>query len=195
MGSRRFIVVTTGLFLLGSMPAHPAEDLCAHGSGESAIAACTKDIESGRFRGHTLAIKYNNRGVLWGSLREYDRALTDYADAIRVDPKYADAYYNRCVAYNRKQFYDSAVGACDDAIKLGPDKNASSAAGAPLSAERTKADYFAQRGVAYHGKQDFDHAIADYDEALRLDPSNATATNNRARAYVAKEGVGKRTGQ
>jgi tetratricopeptide (TPR) repeat protein len=186
VGIRHSVLIAIGFCLSGSFACHAAEDLCAHGSGDGAIAACTKDIESGRFRGHALAIKYNNRGALWGSLREYDRALTDYADAIRVDPKYADAYYNRCVAYNRKQFYDSAIGACDDAIKLGPDKNAASAAGAPLSVERSKADFFAQRGVAYHGKQDFDHAIADYDEAIRLDPSNATATTNRTRAVVAK---------
>ena len=187
MAVRRSVVIAIGALLLSAMAADAAEDACAHGSGDIAIAACTKDIESGRFRGHTLAIKYNNRGVLWSAQKEYDRALTDYGDAIRVDPRYSDAYYNRCVAYNRKQFFDSAVGSCDDAIKLGPDKNALNAAGdARLSPERSKSDYFTQRGIAYHGKQDFDHAIADYDEAIRLDPNNTAASNNRARATVAK---------
>jgi len=187
MAVRRSVVIAIGALLLSAMAADAAEDACAHGSGDIAIAACTKDIESGRFRGHTLAIKYNNRGVLWSAQKEYDRALTDYGDAIRVDPRYSDAYYNRCVAYNRKQFYDSAVGSCDNAIKLGPDKNALNAAGdARLSPERSKSDYFTQRGIAYHGKQDFDHAIADYDEAIRLDPNNTAASNNRARATVAK---------
>ena len=187
MGVRRIVIVTVGAVLLGSLAGQAAEDLCTRGSDATAIAACTKDIESGRFRGHTLAIKYNNRGVIWSAMKEYDRALTDYGDAIRVDPRYADAYYNRCVAYNRKQFYDSAVGSCDDAIKLGPDKNALNATGdTRLSPERSKSDYFTQRGIAYHGKQDFEHAIADYDEAIRLDPNNTAASNNRARATVAK---------
>jgi len=187
MAVRRSVVIAIGALLLSAMAADAAEDACAHGSGDIAIAACTKDIESGRFRGHTLAIKYNDRGVIWSAMKEYDRALTDYGDAIRVDPRYADAYYNRCVAYNRKQFFDSAVGSCDDAIKLGPDKNALNAAGDNrLSPERSKSDYFTQRGIAYHGKQDFEHAIADYDEAIRLDPNNTAASNNRARATVAK---------
>jgi len=187
MAVRRSVVIAIGALLLSAMGADAAEDACAHGSGDIAIAACTKDIESGRFRGHTLAIKYNDRGVIWSAMKEYDRALTDYGDAIRVDPRYADAYYNRCVAYNRKQFYDSAVGSCDDAIKLGPDKNALNATGdTRLSPERSKSDYFTQRGIAYHGKQDFEHAIADYDEAIRLDPNNTAASNNRARAAVAR---------
>ena len=185
--SVRRSVIAIGAILFGSMTGHAAEDVCSVGVGESGIAACTKEIESGRFKGHALAIRYNNRGVLWGAQHEYDRALTDYGDAVRVDPKYADAYYNRCVAYNRKQFYDSAVAACSDAIKLGPDKNALNATGdARLSPERSKSDYFTQRGIAYHGKQDFERAIADYDEAIRLDPNNTAASNNRARAAVAK---------
>ncbi|MGB7102125.1 MAG: tetratricopeptide repeat protein, partial [Xanthobacteraceae bacterium] len=42
------------------------------------IAACTRQIESGRWQGHSLAISYNNRGILYHDKGELDRAVEDY---------------------------------------------------------------------------------------------------------------------
>lgn len=163
------------------------EDLCAYGSGDAAIADCTRAIQSGRYRGHELALRFSNRGVEWRLKQDYARAISDYDEAIRLDPKYADAYYNRCIAYNRTQKYDLALADCNKAITLGPTTNALNATGQEkLSIDRSRADYFAQRGVAYHGKQEIDRAIADYTEALRLYPKQRTALVSRARAYEAK---------
>jgi tetratricopeptide (TPR) repeat protein len=163
------------------------QDLCAYGSGDPAIAACTRAIESGRFKGHDLAVRYSNRGVEWRLKQDDARALEDYGRAIRVDPRYADAYYNRCIIRNRRQEYDLAVADCSKAIALGPGKNTLNATGeVKLTDDRSRSDYFAQRGVAYHGKQDIDRAIADYSEALRLYPMSLTALNSRAKAYEAK---------
>ena len=33
---------------------------------------------------------------------EYDKAIADYTEAIRLDPKSPKAYYNRAAAYDRK---------------------------------------------------------------------------------------------
>jgi tetratricopeptide (TPR) repeat protein len=160
------------------------EDLCAYGSGDAAIADCTRAIQSGRFTGHALALKFSNRGVEWRLKGDYARAISDYDDAIRLDPKYADAWYNRCIAYNRTQKYDLALPDCNQAITLGPSANTLNATGQEkLSNDRSKSDYYTQRGVAYHGRQEIDRAISDYSEALRLYPKNVVALNNRARAY------------
>jgi tetratricopeptide (TPR) repeat protein len=160
------------------------EDLCAYGSGDAAIADCTRAIQSGRFTGHALALKFSNRGVEWRLKGDYARAISDYDDAIRLDPKYADAWYNRCIAYNRTQKYDLALPDCNQAIALGPSANTLNATGQEkLSNDRSKSDYYTHRGVAYHGRNEIDRAIADYSEALRLYPSNVVALNNRARAY------------
>jgi tetratricopeptide (TPR) repeat protein len=163
------------------------EDLCAHGSGDVAIADCTLAIQSGRFTGHALALKFGNRGVEWRLKGDYERAIYDYGEAIRLDPNYADAYYNRCVAYNRQQKYDLALDDCSKAIEIGPGENTLNATGQEkLSNDRSKSDYYAQRGVARHGRKEIDRAIADYSEALRLYPGNVIALNNRARAYEDK---------
>jgi tetratricopeptide (TPR) repeat protein len=160
------------------------EDVCAYGSGDAAIADCTRAIQSGRFTGHALALKFSNRGVEWRIKGDYERAISDYDDAIRLDPKYADAWYNRCIAYNRTQKYDLALPDCNQAIALGPTANSLNATGQEkLSNDRSKSDYYTQRGVAYHGRNEIDRAIADYSEALRLHPKNVVALNNRARAY------------
>ena len=43
----------------------------------------------------TYALAYYNRGNSWLSKKEYDKAIADYNEAIRVDPKFAHAYINR----------------------------------------------------------------------------------------------------
>ena len=175
------IVLAAGVWWSG---AAAEGNLCSYGSGDAAIADCTRAIQSGRFSGHALALKFINRGVEWRLKGDYARALSDYDEAIRLDPKYADAYYDRCVAYNRQQKYDLALPDCSEAIEIGPAEDALSATGQEkLTSDRSKSDYYAQRGVAYHGRQEIDRAIADYSEALRLYPKNFVALDNRARAY------------
>jgi tetratricopeptide (TPR) repeat protein len=158
--------------------------VCSRESGDVAIAACTRAIESGRYSGHSLALKYINRGVEWKLKRDYEHALADYGAAIGLDDKYADAFYDRCILYNLKEEYDRALADCNRAVKLGPSSEAISATGAQrLGNDRTNSDYYAERGFTYLAKKDYGHAIADYNVAIRLNPNNAKAFNNRGLAY------------
>ena len=40
-------------------------------------------------------------GYEYNSLGQYERAIQDFDEAIRLDPQDADAYYNRGVVYGR----------------------------------------------------------------------------------------------
>lgn len=192
-GFRRFcacIVAMGSLLLAGTFESRAAADdskTCAGESGDIAIAACSRAIKSGRYKGHELARQYLNRGVEWKSKNDFDRSLADYGEAIRIDPKYADAFYDRCIIFNLKEDYDRALADCSQAIKLGPSPNATAATGGErLGNDRTISDYFTERGVAYLKKNDYDRAIMDCDNAIRLNPRNARAVKNRGLAYQAK---------
>src|SRR5215510_9047323 len=99
-------------------------DTCTKASGDMAgdvaIAACTRLIASGRYKGHDLAIFYRNRGNAWRSKGDNERAIADYDQAIRLDPKNAVAYYNRGNAWWGKGDLDRAIADYDQAIGLDP---------------------------------------------------------------------------
>lgn len=53
--------------------------------------------------------------------KQYDKAIADYTEAIRLKPDYADAHYNRGNAYYYLQQYDEAVADYSEVIRLKPD--------------------------------------------------------------------------
>ena len=99
---------------------------------------------------------------------EFDKAIADYTDAIRLDPKCALAYCGQGIAYWFKGDYDKAIADFTEAIRLDPNY----------------ANAYRNRGLAYKSKHDYDKAIADYTEAIRLEPKNARAYYERGCAYV-----------
>jgi tetratricopeptide (TPR) repeat protein len=80
----------------GSVLAPPAladdAGTCANGAGDAQIAACTRSINSGKWRGHDLAWAYVDRGKAYNEKGDNVHAVADYDVAIRLDPKDAVAY-------------------------------------------------------------------------------------------------------
>ena len=68
---------------------------------------------------------------------EYDRAIQDYDQAIRLNPNYASAFNNRGLAYVNKGDNDRAIQDYDQAIKLNPNDTV---------AIKNRADAVAKRG-------------------------------------------------
>ena len=64
---------------------------------------------------------YNNRGLAYTNLRNYNSAINDFHRAIEINPNYADAYNNRGVAYIRQGKRDHAIDDYSRAIELNPD--------------------------------------------------------------------------
>jgi tetratricopeptide (TPR) repeat protein len=105
-----------------------------------------------------------NRGTDWCTKSEIDKAISEYNEAIRLDPASASAYCCRALAWYDKHDLDKAVADGDEAIRLDPKQIWA----------------YNNRGNAWAAKQEFAKAIADYIEAIRLDPSFAVAYKNRA---------------
>jgi len=114
-------------------------------------------------------------------------ALADFAEAAKIDKKYADAFYNRCAVYNFRKEYDAAITECSQAIKLGPSADATVAGGSErLGKDNALSDYYAERGFAYFRKDDYVHALVDLDNAIRLNANNGRALKTRGLTYEAK---------
>jgi S1-C subfamily serine protease len=108
------------------------------------------------------AFTYLERGKAWRKKGEYDKAINDFDEAIRLEPKNSSAYYNRGFAWHLKKVNDKAIKDYDEAIRLDP----------------TNAFYYCFRGDVWFAKMEFDIAIGDYNAAIRLDPKNALFHNN-----------------
>ena len=202
--------VTTALILLGLAGFCPtpglADDMqtCNDASGEAAIAACTRALNSGRLQRDDRVRAHNARGMAWKQGGDYDRAIADYNAALQINPKYFFAHYNRGISYTVKGEWDRAIADFDTAIRLNPkSKEAHNNRGGAYmekgELDRAIADFttvlrldpkfasgYGNRGVAFRRKGELDRAIADYNQAIRLDPSYANAYNGRGVAYQEK---------
>jgi tetratricopeptide (TPR) repeat protein len=61
---------------------------------------------------------YNNRGVAYVDIGDYDHAFADFDQAIQLQPDYADAYFNRGRAYAKKGDLNHAISDYDQAFVL-----------------------------------------------------------------------------
>jgi tetratricopeptide (TPR) repeat protein len=139
--------------LLAGTAAADDRDVCRVDSGDVAIEACNRVINSGRYSGRDLVDAYINRGQEYYLKKDYDRAISDASQAIRVDGKTAIlAYGNRGNAWSVKGEMDKAISDYTRALRL--DRNYTAA--------------LTGRGMEWEKKGDTKRAIADYRAALKL---------------------------
>jgi tetratricopeptide (TPR) repeat protein len=67
-----------------------------------------------------FAAAYVNRGGIYEVKGNYDRALADSNQAIKLDPDYPTAYQLRGIVYSNRHDYDRAIADYDQMIKLNP---------------------------------------------------------------------------
>jgi tetratricopeptide (TPR) repeat protein len=109
-------------------------------------------------------IYWNNRGSLKVTAKQYDSAIADLTESLKLSPGYALAIRNRGWAKMMKKDYDAAIADLDQAIARDP----------------SAATAFAYRGQCREKKGEFATAGADFAEAVRVEPLSALALNARA---------------
>ena len=90
---------------------------------------------------------------------EFDGAIADFTEAIKVDPKRATFYLKRAAAYGAKYNADDAVNDYSEAIRISMDN----------------VEAYIGRGELYRRRNAFSAALADFDQAVQRQPSNITA--------------------
>jgi len=184
------LVVAAGL--IGSARADDRADCRATGTPDVSIAACTRLIGAGTVRGSQLADLYAARGNAYQAQSDFDRAIADYDEAIRVDarPFLLDLRGNAWLA---KRDYPRAIADFDKALQLNPKLIPAYVGRASVNYARGDldaaiADYqaaielnpraaalYVRRGHVWRRKGDVARAVADYSEALRIAPAMLAA--------------------
>jgi tetratricopeptide (TPR) repeat protein len=116
-----------------------------------------------------VLMAYNNRGTEYLRRGDYDKAISDFNEALRIDPDYEKTHYlydNRGTVYLLKGDYERAIADYDRALRIKPNF----------------ALAYHNRGTTYLYKEDFEEAIADFNKALEINPGYAETYFNKALA-------------
>ncbi len=165
----------------------------------------TVDYYTAALRQYPVSEGYNCRGVAWYHRKEYDLALSDYNEAIRLDSHNETAYYNRGLVWEISCQYDKALADYNQAIKLNPNypsayRNRGRVEHLMKEYDRALADLnfaiqldprtaitFKDRAAVWADKHEYDKALADYDQAIKLNPRDAYNSAARSLIWMARE--------
>ena len=86
-------------------------------------------------------------------------AITDFNKALEINPRYADAYYNRGNVWGKKGNHDSAIADYNRTLEINP----------------RYADAYYNRGIAWAKKGNLLQALADARKSLSLNPKDKRA--------------------
>lgn len=148
---------------------------------------------------------YHLRGVAYLAHGQFDSAIADFTESLRLKPKNAGALNNRGQASYSKGDFKAAVEDFTAAIaieaknplilnnralayiELDDSTNAMTDLQAALGLVPDYAEALNNRGVVHQKLEKVDEAIADFSKALEVDPKYTDALENRAFAYLQKD--------
>lgn len=111
---------------------------------------------------------YYGRGCAKNEKGEYDDAIHDFSEALRLDARKEDAYWGRGYAYQRKDELDKALVDYAEALQRNPNL----------------ARVYFNRGLIYTQRKEWAKAALDFSEAVRCEPGDASVYLNRGAALL-----------
>src|SRR5947208_1713986 len=84
------------------------------------IAGCTRIIEDARQKPKARGVAFYNRGNAYVLKGDHDKAIADFDEALKLEPKNASIYNNRGNAHNDKGEGEAAMADFDAALKSDP---------------------------------------------------------------------------
>ncbi|MGH7139144.1 MAG: tetratricopeptide repeat protein [Pirellulales bacterium] len=165
---------------------------------DDAPAYFTTLIDGGKDKG----IGYLLRGVSWLAKHEFENAVKDLDEVIRLAPNNSSFHCLRGKAYFGKHAYDQAMADYTEAIRLNPSnlialndrgctwnaKEESAKAlkhfDSVLRIDTRNALAYANRSATWFYLEEYEKSLADVNRAIELDPRMASAYANRGRWYM-----------
>ena len=124
-------------------------------SSSQSIDICNKALHHGNLKQRDRIATYVNRGVIYASLSQYNKAVKDYQKAITLDGTVAEPYLNRGNLWFLGQKWQKAMADYDKSIEL--------------KLSQAEVAYF-NRGMAKEQLGLLEEAKIDYLTALELRP-------------------------
>ena len=90
-------------------------------------------------------------------------AISDYTQAIKINPNFARAYYNRGFVKDYLKDYYAAISDYTKAIEINPNND----------------DGYNNRAIAKGELKDYNGALLDYNKAIEINPNDAQSYYNR----------------
>ena len=168
------------------------------------IGGCTAVIQSGRLNTRQLALAFGNRCSAYTSKQDYNRAIADCNQAIRLEPSNSARYIDKANVHGAMHNYalaaedyhealrrsrgnkDAWVGICRMQALAGETTSAIINCSRAL-ALMPKNDYVREsRGLAYFKADRFDESITDFDAAIKSDSKNSETLYVRGLAKLKK---------
>lgn len=146
---------------------------------------------------------YAERGHTYSHLKEHEKAVEDYTQAIKLDSKRDFYYVLRGETFMKLKDYNRAIKDFTAAIKIIPTDSAyyidraecyenlgeyQTAVEDYTTAINIEPDFggnYAYRGKVYFILKDYRRALADYDKAIKIDPNFKPHYKDRAEVYEA----------
>jgi tetratricopeptide (TPR) repeat protein len=100
------------------------------------------------------AIIWNKIGIAYHQMLQMNEASKYYQQAIKLNPKYAEAINNLGTIYYARRSYRRAIGQYNKALKIAPNS----------------ASIYSNLGTAQFARKKYEEASISYQKALALDP-------------------------
>ena len=102
---------------------------------------------------------------------DFKGAIVDYTEAIRLNPRYAEAYGTRGIVRYLLFDYQGAINDYNLALKINPND----------------AQAYNNRGLARSDSGDYKGALADFNQAIKINPKDPQAYYNRGLVHILLE--------
>ena len=112
-----------------------------------------------------LAVAYQQRGFASASNQNFQGAVQDFTEALKINSRDARIYEQRAAVEMKMRDYDKALADYSELIKLKPNE----------------VRYLNYRAYIYEVKDDVQNSMADTEKVLKQDPKNQDAKTRKQR--------------